>query len=95
MLEKATADSSESSTEQETDHCSEHELHSETEQEGNDSVDVSSNSRQEEAAVKESEYECWNILVTPDMLQEMLIQRQRDYANGADNARATGFSLWY
>lgn len=52
MLEETATDSSgESSSEQETDHCSEHEMNSDTEQEGDDSVDVSPNSREEEAVV--------------------------------------------
>lgn len=47
ILEEAAIDSSdESSSEQETDHCSEHEVNSDTEQEGDD--------KQEEAVVNES-----------------------------------------
>lgn len=49
MLEDVLSDLSyESSSEQETDHCSEHQEGSGTEQEDNDSVDVSYNTRQVE-----------------------------------------------
>ena len=169
MLEEAVTDSSgESSSEQETDHCSELQVNSDTEQEGDVSVDVSSNSREEEAVVfttaqsgndpevdlplsllrqrvsasrqisepfykskdgtkwykncqrsnvrlrsenivteqtrvkdigkdASTEFECWNIFVTPEMLQEILIHtnskiRQRQIKSAANNSNGNASS---
>nr|BAD07480.1 putative transposase yabusame-W [Bombyx mori] len=165
MLEEELSDySDESSSEDETDHCSEHEVNYDTEEERIDSVDVPSNSRQEEAnaiianesdsdpdddlplslvrqrasasrqvsgpfytskdgtkwykncqrpnvrlrsenivteqaQVKNiardasTEYECWNIFVTSDMLQEILTHtnssiRHRQTKTAAENSSA-------
>lgn len=90
MLE-ADSSGDESSSEQETDHCSEHEVGSRTDQEGEDSDNISSNSRQERPVVNEEGDDPEDDLPLSLIRQRVSVSRQ---VNGPSYSSKDG-TKWY